>query len=479
MTTITTTTTTNVYRDDDDDDNWYGKEAEEERVFEEHVVAEEEIEGCKEFFRGTATKTPDRYLRIRNALLAHWHRVRPAYLPKTTARNQLKDCGDVNAIGRVHSFLEKVGAINFGAKRPSRTSHGMLNSAHQRKLLANSGEWMDEEDYYFDHHGHDHGARHTNGHATDYLDPFTLIECSNHTTTNPPPFGLSVTINALTTMDVHAHIATTEVIGMLGGKYDHEHKHIAVHLAIPCNSLSSDIQCDMDPNSLIAARDLVTSMSLEIVGWYHSHPNFPPIPSLRDIETQSAYQKLFGREDIEPFVGVIVNPYHQPAASNPSIFNYVTVSKQLSDNQMYRIPFELVPTISRCRSYPLLTQQIETICRKYQTYQFRMDLMRIYNKETNTSYLEKMVASVRSSLERAITTVDAAETEAATIETALSSTPLAEQHNSLLDHGEIIHPTLDARMRSFPWARSFNKKLDFSKEELENLLSDLFSTSRC
>lgn len=39
---------------------------------------------------------------------------KPHYLNKTSVRPGLKNCGDVNCIGRIHNYLECVGAINFG-----------------------------------------------------------------------------------------------------------------------------------------------------------------------------------------------------------------------------------------------------------------------------------------------------------------------------------------------------------------------------
>ena len=54
-------------------------------------------------------------MKIRNHILDSWHRVyKPEYMTKTAARKSLKDCGDVNAIGRVHAYLEKIKAINVG-----------------------------------------------------------------------------------------------------------------------------------------------------------------------------------------------------------------------------------------------------------------------------------------------------------------------------------------------------------------------------
>ena len=85
-------------------------------------------------------------------------------------------------------------------------------------------------------------------------------------------------------MDFHAHLAKTEVIGLLGGLFDPEHRRLHVRMVFPCNSLSTglqvrlawlrqhpfdvampdlltwpDNQCEMDPASEMAARDAFAS----------------------------------------------------------------------------------------------------------------------------------------------------------------------------------------------------------------------------
>lgn len=66
-----------------------------------------------EFFVQRPTKTPERYLKIRNHVVHMWNLRKPQYLSKTCARNGLKKCGDVNAISRIHQMLEQTGVINF------------------------------------------------------------------------------------------------------------------------------------------------------------------------------------------------------------------------------------------------------------------------------------------------------------------------------------------------------------------------------
>src|SRR5690349_21602159 len=91
-------------------------------------------------------------------------------------------------------------------------------------------------------------------------------------------------------MDLHAHLAETEVIGLLGGIFDPFEKKIFVNAVFPCNSISTGLQCEMDPVSEMQARDYFSEKNLLTVGWYHSHPRFEPHPSIRDIENQAAYQ---------------------------------------------------------------------------------------------------------------------------------------------------------------------------------------------
>ena len=63
-----------------------------------------------------------------------------------------------------------------------------------------------------------------------------------------------------------------------------------VSKAIPCRSLSTGLQCEMDPVSQTQASEDLAHQGLAVVGWYHSHPTFAPFPSVRDIETQAKFQ---------------------------------------------------------------------------------------------------------------------------------------------------------------------------------------------
>ncbi|EGG17309.1 myb domain-containing protein [Cavenderia fasciculata] len=374
-----------------------------ERILPKNKIIEIEIRGCEEFFKGIPSKTPDRYLKIRNAIVDHWNRIKPIKLSKTIARREIKECGDVNAIGRVHGFLESIGAINFQANGSrKRKELGHLQNHHQNhnhhhknnnltiehSIKKKKQEFDDDDDDEYDDYEEEEEE------IYDYLDPFTLIECSKYNDqSNKAPFTLDASTNSLVTMDIHSHMASTEVIGMLCGKYDDTIKHISISLAIPCNSISSDIQCDMDPASLIAARDLATSMDLEIVGWYHSHPNFAPIPSIRDIETQSSYQKLYKKEDnIEPFIGIIASPFSKSVVSLETLqseFKYITISNDQSPNNLYRQPFELEATITKSINDHLILVQTDLINKHY--HQFQMDLLKNGLKHEQNQMIETII----------------------------------------------------------------------------------------
>lgn len=113
---------------------------------------------------------------------------------------------------------------------------------------------------------------------------------------------------------------------------------VQISAAEPCNSVSTGLQCEMDPVSQTQACDVLSSLGFSVVGWYHSHPTFHPNPSVRDINTQDQFQvketqqgghlkcvvgfslfllfqSYFSRGGA-PFIGMIVSPY-DPANPSP------------------------------------------------------------------------------------------------------------------------------------------------------------------
>jgi len=229
-----------------------------------------------------------------------------------------------------------------------------------------------------------------------------MVECRKFSPPNIPPFTLNVSSNALLIVDLHAHLVTTEIIGLLGGHFDEDALKLDISVALPCNSLSTSIQCEMDPLSEMKAREILENMSLDICGWYHSHPTFEPNPSIRDIENQSNYQALFARKTgKEPFIGIIVNPVN--SMSSCSKFNFVTISSEFDQNHRFRIPFKLPKNIVHDQSVsPSLLDQMKKLIEKYQSHasytNFSSICKNCVESENQTTYLDKLLISLSTNL---------------------------------------------------------------------------------
>uniref|UniRef100_A0A673JYY9 Myb-like, SWIRM and MPN domain-containing protein 1 n=1 Tax=Sinocyclocheilus rhinocerous TaxID=307959 RepID=A0A673JYY9_9TELE len=348
--------------EEDQDQDQEEEEEEELRAPEQEVVldldtiTDEEKNAIPEFFEGRPSKTPERYLKIRNYILDQWGRSRPKYLNKTSVRPGLKNCGDVNRIGRIHTYLELIGAINFNCdqaiyNRPRLVDRSRLKEnkdsletyhlaqrlqsvrTRKRRIRDMWGNWCDAKDLEgqtYEHLSAEELAikreemkkkgpkpsklpkqRGNKSHQTYFVCCVFLSQ---------EPFRVIVCAEALIVMDIHAHVSMGEVIGLLGGTYEEEEKVLKICAAEPCNSLSTGLQCEMDPVSQTQASELLGAKGHSVVGWYHSHPAFDPNPSLRDIDTQAKYQSYFSRGGA-PFIGMIVSPYN---SNNPSPLSQTT-----------------------------------------------------------------------------------------------------------------------------------------------------------
>ncbi|KAL4138101.1 hypothetical protein PRIC2_001608 [Phytophthora ramorum] len=219
---------------------------------------------------------------------------------------------------------------------------------------------------------------------TGNLDPHTMVQCTAYRPkdyvedpnsrsrggpTLDPPFQVVVHPDAVFVADLHSHLATCEIIGFLGGKWDEASKTLYIQAAFPCRSLVIDgddgsTDVEMDPGSEIELRGIIENAQLEVVGWYHSHPAFAPDPSVRDIENQSSYQQLFQRpatnkevsgenKPLEPFVGLIVGTYDTRRNTPVSLFRYFhTRGEKVSGGSRREIymPYELIPGRRHFRS---------------------------------------------------------------------------------------------------------------------------------
>lgn len=329
---------------------------------ERDAVTEEEQQGCSEFFIGRARKTPERYLMIRNHMVQKWEHTKPLYLTKLQARKGLKGCGDVNAIGRVHAFLEQAGIINQGATktyvrrgRPPAAKRP-LSSDDDEEAIPSKRRTRSTHDGHVIRH--DVVERRGFGHSSDSYcssggedeenkrkpngGEFQLVPCKAFS--QQQPFGVEVTAAALVLMDLHSHLLHTEIIGLLGGTY--QDGAIRADLAFPCRSThSTSTECELDPVSELEARQLFAQQGRQVVGWFHSHPEFEPLPSVRDIANQRAYQTLCRRkaDNVEPFVGLIVSPPSTRDQQISQIEAFYVIDNQPYSLEYRKIEEEVVP----------------------------------------------------------------------------------------------------------------------------------------
>ncbi|KAF0696264.1 Aste57867_12962 [Aphanomyces stellatus] len=191
------------------------------------------------------------------------------------------------------------------------------------------------------------------------LDPHTMVECAQYAKEGlenakspAQPFNVRVHPDAVFVCDLHAHLAISEIIGFLGGRYDEPSNTIFIHAAFPCRSVKVDgddgsTDVEMDTESELEMRELIRKSNMEAVGWYHSHPSFAPDPSIRDIENQTQYQQLFARasDKKEPFLGLIVGTYDPKRTIPMGLFRFFHVHGEKSGTgstgPVAYLPYEL------------------------------------------------------------------------------------------------------------------------------------------
>ncbi|XP_013405094.1 histone H2A deubiquitinase MYSM1 [Lingula anatina] len=400
----------------------------EETSLERDQILDEEKYIHSEFFDGRPMKTPQRYLTIRNHIIDAWEKCKPKFLYKTAVRPGLKNCGDVNCIGRIHTYLEVKGCINFNCeevcyKRPTKRltlpskvkiDKETLQALQAEKMEAMRprkrrvrdafGNWINEDELEgttIEHKPTEEGSSKPKVYKIKY-DPFKLVPCMNFSEEKKAPFLVDLSTSAQTMMDVHSHMAKTEVIGLLGGTFSEEQGKLQVFIAEPCNSLSTGMQCEMDPVSQTQASEKIRTLGYNVVGWYHSHPTFAPNPSIRDIETQEKFQEWFSKGG-NHFIGIIISPYNRLNNSMVSQIKCLTVSQEQSSAGDFKIPYQfsyvLFPDVNGVLNEDF-QKTLRCLIEKFAVYTSRVEMLLRYKSASTASCLEKLQASIRSYLPR-------------------------------------------------------------------------------
>ncbi|XP_023936619.2 MPN domain-containing protein CG4751 [Bicyclus anynana] len=125
------------------------------------------------------------------------------------------------------------------------------------------------------------------------------------------PFLVTVSSNALLVLDIHCHLKKEEMYGYLAGTWDLNNHNIMITHTFPCLISKNDKRPKVFVELDIQIQ--IEKQGLTLLGWYHSHPTNPAMPSLRDCDNQLEYQiKMRGPSEISyiPCIGVICSPYN-------------------------------------------------------------------------------------------------------------------------------------------------------------------------
>ncbi|XP_025890949.1 MPN domain-containing protein [Nothoprocta perdicaria] len=146
--------------------------------------------------------------------------------------------------------------------------------------------------------------------------PQTLVEVTSFAAINKfQPFNVAISSNVLLLLDFHSHLTRSEVVGYLGGRWDTSAQLLTVLRAFPCRTRLGDADAAAAVEEEICQSLFLRGLSL--VGWYHSHPFGPALPSLLDIDAQMGYQlRLQGGHGFPPCLALICGPYYP---GNPGV----------------------------------------------------------------------------------------------------------------------------------------------------------------
>ncbi|XP_014251670.1 MPN domain-containing protein isoform X2 [Cimex lectularius] len=215
------------------------------------------------------------------------------------------------------------------------------------------------------------------------------------------PFLVSLSTNAALVIDFHCHLTTSEVVGYLAGHWDVNAHNLAITHAFPCRSRLNDRE--LGP---LVEEDICRGLEarrLSLVGWYHSHPNAPAAPTLRDIDAQLEYEmKMKGSSDATytPVVGIICSPYHQECTSFESgLLSYWVIPPPESKPHDYGKPMAM--TYSVIQDQFLSQDALNEMKKCAEFYKGDQDFINFNDKfKGNVTYLEKLKASLSSKFPR-------------------------------------------------------------------------------
>lgn len=211
------------------------------------------------------------------------------------------------------------------------------------------------------------------------------------------PFLLTISSNAMLVADLHCHLTFTEVCGYFGGSWDINTHTLTISKAYPglnskydrhkAGGVEDEIKAQMQKDDLI------------VVGWYHCHPRFQAVPTLRDCDTQLDFQiKMRGPTEVTytPIIGSIFSPYYpeNKTLESESLAYWVTPPPEGKQTMEYGRPMTMLFTISPEKDIPeFVKEDIKQTIQYYQELKEDMvDFKSIYKDDI--TFLEKLKSSL-------------------------------------------------------------------------------------
>mmetsp|Transcript_8352 Transcript_8352/g.23944 ORF Transcript_8352/g.23944 Transcript_8352/m.23944 type:complete len:630 (-) Transcript_8352:168-2057(-) len=224
------------------------------------------------------------------------------------------------------------------------------------------------------------------------------------------PFAIEIAPSAQLLMDLHAHLDTSEIIGLLAGHYNKTTRKMHVVQAYPVKEVATEddsVNVEMDPEDQLTVCSLIKKRNMQCIGWYHSHPTFPAIPSVVDIENQARYQEMNRDPETgeEPYIAAIVAPYMKDLKAGVSSIAWFYVTHPTGRHLEYGeqlleqgyVPRELeVRLDSACDKLDEnLMSDVKEVVKRYSVkYQSRVEMYNAW-KDSITN-LDKLKCSLES-----------------------------------------------------------------------------------
>ena len=76
-------------------------------------------------------------------------------------------------------------------------------------------------------------------------------------------------------MDFHAHLCSSEIIGLLGGRWDPTQRHMDILAAYPCKRVAgshSGTSVEVDPEAQLQAQEAMEKQGYTSLGWCDRAP---------------------------------------------------------------------------------------------------------------------------------------------------------------------------------------------------------------